>query len=312
MSIHKATQPYVLLVGGANVDITGIPSQDLRQRDSNPGNIDLSCGGVARNVAENLARLGVDARLVTMVGNDQYGEMILALSRTAGIDMQYTQTSDTATTSSYLSILDETGDMHVAIADMSIVERITPEWLAGYQHAFEEAAAIVIDANLPEASIEWIGRQFSDVHIFADAVSASKAPRLQSALASIDTLKLNALEAAALANIEGDANAIADELHAQGVDRIFITRGVEGVFYSTVEERADVEPARTIKPAHNSGGAGDAFLAGLIYARLEDWPMEQTVRFAMAAAEVTAAARATSNRALSLNTINKLMESTDA
>ena len=74
---------YVAIVGGANVDIGGIPTSLLRSRDSNPGSITTTCGGVARNVAEDLARLGVDSRLITLLGNDQYGEMIIALGRIA-------------------------------------------------------------------------------------------------------------------------------------------------------------------------------------------------------------------------------------
>ena len=235
--------PYVLLVGGASADVTGIPTQTLRERDSNPGNISLSCGGVARNVAENLTRLGVNARLATMLGNDQHGEMILALSRSAGIDMQHTQVLDSASTSSYLSILDSSGDMRLAVSDMAVMERMTPEWLASCRHAFAKAAAIVIDANLPAESIEWIGEAFSQTPIFADAVSASKAPRLGAALASLHTLKLNILEAEAIAGVTGTA-AIADDLHARGVERVFITRGAEGAFYSTPQGRADVRPVR--------------------------------------------------------------------
>ena len=303
---------YVVVLGGANADITGFSSARLRPRDSNPGSIDVSCGGVARNVSENLARLGVDSRLMTLVGNDQYGEMILALSRSAGIDMQYTQTTHSAPTSSYLSILDETGDMSVAIADMAIMEHITPEWLSRQRDAFQHASMIVIEANLPAASVEWVANEFSHCPIFADTVSASKAASLKTSLGAIHTLKTNALEAESLAGTGPELAAIADSLHGEGIERLFITRGADGVFYSTPDGRGDLTPARNKGPMHNSGGAGDAFLAGICYAWLADWSLEETARFSMAAAEVTAAARATSSAAFSLAAINRVLGKQDA
>ena len=76
--------PRVCVIGGANVDIHGAAYQPLRLRDSNPGSVHVSPGGVARNVAENLSRLGLDCRLVTAVGKDPNGEMLLAHGREAG------------------------------------------------------------------------------------------------------------------------------------------------------------------------------------------------------------------------------------
>ncbi len=303
-----ATRPgYVIVLGGANADITGFSSAPLRQRDSNPGSIEVGCGGVARNVAENLARLGVDSRLMTLVGNDQYGEMLLALGSSAGIDMQYTQTSDGAPTSSYLSILDETGEMSVAVADMAIMEHITPAWLSRQRDAFEHASLIVIDANLPAESVEWVASEFSHCPIFADTVSASKAPALKPALGEIHTLKTNMSEAQSLAGVAEGPEITARALHDEGIERIFITRGAEGVFFSTPGESGDVSLPRSRSPLHNSSGAGDAFLAGVCYAWLEDWPLQETIGFAMAAAELTAGARTTSSASLSLAAINRIL-----
>jgi pseudouridine kinase len=88
--------PRVCVIGGANVDIHGAAYQPLRLRDSNPGSVHVSPGGVARNVAENLSRLGVDCRLVTAVGKDPHGEMLLAHGRETGIDMRYVQELESA------------------------------------------------------------------------------------------------------------------------------------------------------------------------------------------------------------------------
>jgi len=119
--------PFIAAIGGANIDIHGKSNKALRGKDSNPGTVHTSAGGVARNVAENLARLGVDCRLISAIGDDHYGQMLMRLCREAGIDMQYVQEFASAATSTYLSVLDDTGDMPVAVADMSIIDNLSAE-----------------------------------------------------------------------------------------------------------------------------------------------------------------------------------------
>ena len=81
--------PFVTVIGGANIDIHGRSNGKLRHKDSNPGTVHTSAGGVARNVAENLARLGVNTRLISAIGTDPHGQMPMRLFRDAGINMRY-------------------------------------------------------------------------------------------------------------------------------------------------------------------------------------------------------------------------------
>ena len=67
-------QPYIVGVGAANADLNGASLAPIHLRDSNPGHISLSAGGVTRNVCENLARLGADVKLISAVGSDVYAE----------------------------------------------------------------------------------------------------------------------------------------------------------------------------------------------------------------------------------------------
>ncbi len=61
--------PYALVIGGANIDFVGIPDNKLIWHDKNPGKIKMSLGGVGRNIAENLAKLGVHTKLLALVGD---------------------------------------------------------------------------------------------------------------------------------------------------------------------------------------------------------------------------------------------------
>ena len=143
-----AGQQFVLVLGGANMDISGATERLLVAGDSNPGHIRCAPGGVARNVAENLARLGNDTRLITAVGDDLYGRSLLESTQKAGVDVQGCWVLAGESTSTYLSLHGPDGDMAVAVNDMRILERITPERLAVYADRVRHAAAMVVDCNL--------------------------------------------------------------------------------------------------------------------------------------------------------------------
>lgn len=304
--------PFVVVIGGANIDIHGKSNQSLRPKDSNPGTVHTSAGGVARNVAENLARLGVDCRLISAIGTDHHGQMLMRLSREAGIDMQYVHEIASAPTSTYLSVLDDTGDMQVAIADMSIIDRLSAERLQIQEAMLRQSSLMILDTNLPDDALAWLTDTFAETPIFADTVSAAKATRLKPYLSSIHTLKTGSTEVEALTGLSArkqtELRKVAARLHDQGVERLFITRGEQGVFYSTSDQQGLQKVQRTKHKMQNAGGAGDAFLAALAYTWLEDFPLHDSMQFAVAAADMTLSHPATSSPALSLAAVNRILE----
>lgn len=304
--------PFVAVIGGANIDIHGRSTIALRDNDSNPGTVHTSAGGVARNIAENLARLGVDSRLVTAIGSDHHGQMLLRSCRDAGIDTQFVQEIAAAPTSSYLAVLNESGDLHVAINDMSIIEHLTPARLEPLKAMLEQASLLIVDCNLPQDSLGWLASAVVEKPIFVDAVSAAKALRIQPHLHAIHSLKASTIEVEALlgrkARTQAELRTIAGLLHAEGVQRIFITRGENGVFYSTADAQGIAKPTLSSREIVSTGGAGDAFLAGIAYAWLEGWDLQPSLQFALAAADITLASPATNNPVLSLAAVNRAME----
>ncbi|HKJ19334.1 MAG TPA: carbohydrate kinase family protein, partial [Woeseiaceae bacterium] len=275
----------------------------------------ISAGGVARNIAENLARLGVDCRLISAVGNDHNGRTLMRLANEAGIDTQYVQEIASAQTSTYLSVIDASGDMAVAIADMDIIDQLTPARLRPYQSMLNQSSLIVLDTNLPDSTLAWLAREFPEQTLFVDTVSTAKARRIKQHLGSVHTLKTSAIEAEALTGLEANTRPqlqdVAAQLHAAGVERVFVTRGSQGVFYSTGDEQGTMTLKQESRTVRNAGGAGDAFLAGLVHAWLENRDLEMTVRFALTAADLTLSDTATSSSALSLTAIHKALEARD-
>ena len=146
----------IAVVGGANVDIGGFPSARLVAGDSNPGRVRISAGGVGRNIAENAARMGLQVELVSAIGSDANGQMLRQDCAAKGIGTSGCLVEQDAGTSVYLFMVDERGDMHSAINDMEIQQRLTPEFFQSRLDLLNNMDAVVIDANLPAESILYL------------------------------------------------------------------------------------------------------------------------------------------------------------
>ena len=121
------TKPYIAGIGGANVDIHGQSFSPLIMRDSNPGRLHLSMGGVMRNILDNLTRLGEACQIVTAVGDDAYGQMLRTGCQALGMGTDGMLTRPGHASSTYISIMDSAGDMLVAMSDMRILTEMDEE-----------------------------------------------------------------------------------------------------------------------------------------------------------------------------------------
>ena len=279
-------------------------------QDSNPGTVTASPGGVARNIAENLARLGAECRLVAAVGADHHGDLLLEQGQAAGIDMRFVLQLEAVQTSTYVSVLDHSGDMLVAINDMSIADELTPDRLQAHEQMLKQARLIIADTNVSEAALDYVAAILIEQPLFVDVVSTVKALRIKPHLRSVHTLKASRSEAEALSKMSARSNKelleVAGWFHEQGVERIFITLDADGVFYSDGNQHGMEDAGSPTASVSNASGAGDAFVAGIAYAWLQQWPIVKSVRFAVSAATLALSHRATINPGMSLASVNEI------
>lgn len=280
---------YVVVIGGTNMDILGQPEVAMVERDSNPGKITGSAGGVGRNIAENLARLGVDTKLISVVGDDAYGNVVLEATRKAGVDVKAVSQLTGQTTSTYLSLLDAHGDMLAAVSDMSILDHLNIGLLAQHTDLIQHAAAIIIDTNLNDDVLAYLFSKFHDQVIYLDTVSTAKSIKAKPYLKHIHTLKPNLLEAETISglplNSDEDIDDIADWFIQQGITRLFLSLGADGILYRSAEDTALIRPSKV--NVVNANGAGDAFLAGLVYGQMNNLTDAESCRFALGCAMLT-------------------------
>ncbi len=288
--------PSVIVIGGANMDIGGSPSGDFRLHDSNPGVVHLRPGGVGRNIAHNLHLLGAQVSLITALGDDFFGEALRRSCNELGLDLSMSLTAHDLRTSTYLYLNEPHGDMHAAIADMGITARLTPDYLRRWLPRLERADAVVMDANLPQESIDFLCEN-CHVPLYADPVSSAKATRLKNALPYLTAIKPNALEAELL-TAEHEATVAARSLMARGVRRVFISLGAQGLLAAEGEDVLKL-PALSCELV-NVTGAGDAAMAAIVWSGIQGADLAESAMAALSAAAQTASCVSTVNPKLKL------------
>ena len=300
---------YAVVVGGVNVDIGGRSAGALVQADSNPGTVTVSLGGVGRNIAHNLSLMGADVRMLTAFGQDLHGQKVASSCAELGIDVSHALRCSDAATSTYLYIADPQGEMAVAISDMSICDRITPAYLAANLPLLQNARVVVADANIPAESLAYLA-QNCQAPLFVDPVSTAKAGKLLPILSKIHTLKPNRLEAELLSGVKivsaADAEAAARALLEKGVHRVFISMGAEGVY--AADENAQLWLQNLPGKMVNTTGCGDAFMAALVWAYLEDADLRETALAGLAAGAIAMEYDGTITPAMSADALRARMK----
>ncbi len=293
--------PYVTVVGGMNMDIGGRPYKKLVAKDSNPGAVRMSPGGVGRNIAHNMSLLGLDVRLLTAFGDDVYAQKLAAVCGELVIDISQSPVIPGGHTSTYLFVNDESGDMQLAVSDMDIYDHLTPQVLQSRRQLLDGSQVVVLDTNLPAETVAWVAKNCR-APIFADPVSTAKAEKLRPVLGRLHTLKPNRIEAELLSGVaisdDASLRRAADALLETGLHRVFISLGADGVFAADRSGQVLHLPA----PEGNivsTTGCGDSFMAALAWAYLQGSDLERSARAGLAASTITMASADTINPAMS-------------
>ncbi len=299
---------YAVVVGGVNMDIGGHSFRPLVAKDSNPGRVTMSVGGVGRNIAHNMCLLGVDVRFLTALGDDLYGQRIAASCAELGMDIGHSLRIAGGATPTYLFINDADGDMSLAVSDMEICDKITPSYLASNLTLLNNAQVVVVDTNIPSQSLAYLADNCT-APIFADPVSTAKAQKLQPILGKLHTLKPNLLEAQLLSGVKvTDLESLrlaAKTLLDTGLRRVFISMGINGVFAADHNEMKLIPCQKAVM--RNATGAGDAFMGALAWAYLQGTDLENSAKAAACTAAMAIEAETTINPDITADSIRARM-----
>jgi len=301
----------VVVLGGAVVDILARPEEgkELLPATSNPGVCTESEGGVGRNIAEALGRLGSRPLMYSAVGNDSRGR---ALKRQLQEDCNVVdgvEMVEHANTATYLAVMDGAGDLHTAIADMAVLSRIHSPPV----DTLRDAEILVMDANPPVSVLKEAALTAVDcvVKVMLDPTSVPKARGVaadKELLSSISYAFPNVDELVAMVEV---LIGSVDDVHPTIllVDKlttmrrlapillfemfpceahVIITMGQDGVFLASKTEGDKISfhhfPSKEGVGVLNATGAGDSLCGAFAHGILQGKTVAESVAFGIEAA----------------------------
>lgn len=287
------SETRVITIGAAGVDFVGRLTDPLAMGTSNPARVITSFGGVARNVAENLARLGQPVSIITSVGSDASGTAILAQAEEAGIDIRAVSCHEDCATGTYLAVINPSGDLALALDDMEILKTIRPASIRQQKILFAESGILFVDGNLPVDTLKTVMEmaKAAGLYVVADPTSNSLAAKFTPYLDQIFMITPNVKETSLYFGQEIDPRNEKDVMKAAkhivglGVEIVIVAMAELGVCYATTTTSGFISAIRTeiVDPT----GAGDALTAAAIFALINHIPLDDAIRLGVASASLT-------------------------
>ncbi|QFG00206.1 winged helix-turn-helix transcriptional regulator [Psychrobacillus glaciei] len=303
----------IICIGGANLDRKYSVKNKLQMGTSNPTTSSQSVGGVARNIAENIGRLGHSVRLLSVVGNDiEY--QIIEKASSNWMNLFSVEKLANYSTGTYSAVLDRQGEMLFALANMEIYDQLSVEYMKKQESHLSNAQLLIVDMNCPKEVIEYLQTlaMGKNISLAIIPVSSPKMERMPDNLHGIEWIILNRDEAEAYLHMkiidESSWKKAAQTFVQKGVNHVVITNGSQGVMYSSESIDSTYVPAMQVDHVVDVTGAGDAFVSGTLHAWLEGNDLKSAISAGMLNASKTLQSAETVRTELSKITLNNELE----
>ncbi len=279
----------ITVIGASIIDLIGFSKEKLIYEDSNSGSIERILGGVGRNIAENLKRLNFNVEFLSVFATDEFSKTLINSCNELDISIKHSLTVENSISPLYVAIMDRFNDLALGLSAMDIYDAIPDSFILDNLDTIAQNEYCVLETNLPTSILELVTKKLPNTRFALETVTAKKALKAKSILDRLYILKCNALEAELLSGIkveyESDYERIVEHFLKIGVKKVFVTLGSDGVAYGD-ENEVYISKNNIISPV-NTNGAGDAFMAGVLYGELKGLEMYDMVKFGSACAQIT-------------------------
>ncbi len=310
--IEKKNTLKPIIIGGMVMDMRGQPMSKLKLQTSNPGILRQIPGGVGRNICENLFRLKCNPLIISAVGDDLIGDALFLHGKNLGLDLQGIYKLDDQSTAIYTAILDEFGDLHTAIADMTIFDQLNSERILAFADQISQTSIVIVDTNLPRDSLVTISEFCIDkqIPLWIEPVSIEKSKKVTTILENTTYISPNINELGALADKKvsslADIYTASQILLNKGVQNLLVTLGSDGVILANATgfHHFPAIPTSVVDVT----GAGDAFVAGTIFGLLQDRDIYNSIPYGLITAKLTIQTTETVSSAINPRYINRIYQ----
>lgn len=342
----ETNSPGVTIFGGAVVDLMSISANKVVMGSSNPGKFMQGIGGVGRNIAEGVSRLlashSTPVHLVSALGNDVNGDMLLSACKSLNISTQYSLRVSTHGTAVYSATLDQNGELVVAVADMDVFTTVTPQFIQSSRisSAIATAPLVMIDGNFPVATIKAIveSAHHNKVPVWFEPTSVAKCTKVVQAevLHKLTYISPNRLEMLALLKALSSNDVVAGlnvtsvnpediEAHIKlvhyfqqhsHIPGVIMKMGANGVIVAAEGKIRHYPAIPLTQPLVSVSGAGDSLAAGTIWSLVAQPTtnankarpsLHTAIKFGLAAAKMSLESAATVNPLLRSTTLHQIV-----
>lgn len=307
--INETRNELIVCVGGANVDSKLILENKVQLYTSNPAQEAVSVGGVARNIAESLGRLGRKVSLLSLIGNDEDGRLIFTQSSPFML-MNNTRMVHGERTGRYTAVIQKNGELIVGLANMNICEKMDAHWIDLNRSHLISAKFIVADTNITKSAFEQlitISKE-TGLRLVICGVSSPKMKRVPSDIRKVFLAIFNLDESQAyLKTDETDLNKIVNMWLQKGVENVIVTNSTNGIGYGHQNEVKVIDTFKA-KKVTDVTGAGDSFASGVLYGLSKDLSFEESIDYGKLVSLLTVQTKDSVRKDLSSKLIEKEME----
>lgn len=288
--IEPEDERTVCCIGGMTVDRVLTLQMPGNTGTSNPVTSRHRCGGVARNVAEHLAQLGVPCKLIAVVGDDPDGRDVVLETAQQGVDTGLVQKSLSRPTGSCTSVVERDGELFAGFADMGICDGMDRGFIQNRWIQIRKSSLVFTDTTLPADSLAWLiaGCRQHGLVLVVDAVSTANARKLPLNLHGVEMLICDLDEARAILGDElpKDAESMATALCQRGAASTAVVAGEDGLSFANADGcvALPAEGAARVDVRRD----GDAFIAATLYGRFRGYDAVDSLRIGLKAAHLVA------------------------
>jgi pseudouridine kinase len=255
----------IICIGAALVDELFHAREEILMATTSNATVTKTAGGVARNIAHQLALLGAPVHLISVFGNDSDGNWLQQVCRNAGVQLDASLIV-IGLSGKYTGILKPDGSLFTAFLTNSALELITPQHLQQQVEILKTASCIMADANVSVETVEWL-LHFSKqtgIPFIIEPVSVPPASKL----ANIDLSGLymvtpneDELPVMCREDVPSTRRQV-DELLERGVEHIWLHNGQHGS--SIISKEKTVSLHASLVEVVDCTGAGDGSLSGFL------------------------------------------------
>ncbi|MBQ9032912.1 MAG: carbohydrate kinase family protein [Parasporobacterium sp.] len=275
----------IVVIGTVFLDIKGYPEPPFEPTGRNIGRIEYRYGGVARNVAADLAEMGLHPLFVSMTDPKGQGEEIAADLERKGVDLQYLLRQEDSI-GTWMVILDPEGEVCANLSKRQNLEPLCSLLLEKGKEIFRDADGILLEMDVDENLAEMVFSLAKAAHtrVYGVISNIHVAMERMRHLVKTDCFVCNRSEAGTLFGISteqmtsGELLELLDrERRRIGMNQMIVTMDKDGAVYSSDRESGYC-PAQPVKLV-DSTGAGDSFFAGVSAGLISGFSLSEACQF---------------------------------